>query len=730
MSRASERPVTPGRSWPLGVTVCGDAADGAAGGDSAGDAVNVAVWAPEATLVEFCLFDDEGSEERIPLPYRDGEVWHARVPGVSVGTRYGLRADGPNDPGTGRRFNRSKLLIDPYARSLDRPLRWDPLMAGYAAGPDDDLALDRRDSAPAVPKGVVTGAADGPDSSSNRPGHELADLVIYEAHLKGLTATHPDVPDELRGTYTGMAHPAVVEHLVSLGVTAVELLPLQAFFDDQYLVEKGLTNYWGYQPVAWFAPEPRYARADADAELRHLVHTLHEAGIEVIVDVVYNHTGEGDELGPTLSLRGLHNTGYYRLLDDGRHYVNDTGTGNTAAVERPMVLRLVLDSLRHWAERYGIDGFRFDLAAAVGRTGHGFDPFGAFFQAVQQDPVLGGLKLIAEPWDLGPGGYQLGRFPHPWSEWNDRFRDGVRRAWRGHPRWQGDLGARLLGSAHLFEHAGRSTTASVNFITAHDGFTLADLVSYSEKHNEANLEDNRDGHDDNLSDNLGVEGPSDDEGIVSARARRARGMLATLLVSQGVPMLLAGDEIGNGQGGNNNAYAQDNEVGWVDWASRDDGLCDFVRRLVDVRRRLPVLRQRTFLHGRERADGLRDVVWRRADGEEPTAEDWQDPHGGLIAVELRGAAGDPRGEAIDGAVFVIVNVGGDVDVAMPGEAGEGSALRAPVWRLEIDSARPQDEGLVEGGYRVLAQSVVVLSAVSSTSGPGEGRRGAAAPGSL
>ncbi len=690
------RRVTTGRPWPLGVTP--DA-----------DGMNVAVWAPAATRVEMCVFpDDAGTEERILLPHCDGGIWHAHIADLGPGTRYGLRADGPHRPAEGLRFNPAKLLIDPYARALEAPLRWHPLMSGYAVGPEDDLTVDERDSARVVPKCLVTVPTSGPDPASNRPHHALADLVIYETHLKGISATHPDVPEELRGTYAGMAHPAIVAHLTSLGVNAVELLPVQAFLDDSYLVGKGLSNYWGYQPIAWCAAEPRYARTghgvDADADLRRLVHTLHEAGIAVIVDMVFNHTGEGDELGPTLSLRGLDNTGYYRLLDGGRHYVNDTGTGNTVAADRPMVLRLILDSLRHWASHFGVDGFRFDLAATLGRTAHGFDPNAAFFQAVRQDPVLAEVILIAEPWDIGPGGYQLGHFPAPWSEWNDRFRDAVRRAWRGDALGQVGLGSRLLGSAGQFDHSGRRTTASVNFLTAHDGFTLADVVSYAAKHNEANGEQGRDGHSDNHSDNLGVEGPTGDPRIVAARARRVRGMLATLLVSQGVPMLLAGDELGNSQAGNNNAYAQDNEIGWVDWSCPDPELPGLVRRLIEVRRRLPVLRQRTFLHGRTRQDGHRDVVWRQADGSAPTHEDWHDPGNRTIAVVLRGAAGDPQGEALDDVAFVVLNLGADTEVRLP-ELDDGRR-----WGIQVDTARPEATGEAGEHYPMREQSVAVFSA--------------------
>ena len=681
---------TPGRPWPPGVT-----ADD--------DGVNVAVRSETAERIEFCVFGGDDVEHRFPLNYRDGHIHHAHLAGIAPGTRYGLRAYGPADPAAGLTFNPAKLLIDPYARALDGPLRWDPAMSGTAVDADGATAIDHRDSAAVVPKGIVTARVPGPDPHANRPGHPMSELVIYEAHVKGISATHPAVPPELRGTYAGMAHPAIIEHLTALGVNAVELLPVQAFLDDQYLVGKGLTNYWGYQPIAWFAPEPRYCRADAAAEFRYLVHTLHEAGIEVICDVVYNHTGEGDERGPTLSLRGLDNPVYYRLREAGR-YVDDTGTGNTVAANRQPVLQLILDSLRYWATEFGVDGFRFDLAAALGRTRHGFDADCRLLAALRQDPVLGGLKLIAEPWDLGPGGYQLGHFPYPFSEWNDRFRDGVRRVWRGDATLgDADLGSRLLGSASLVDHSARPATSSVNFVTAHDGFTLADLVAYSHKHNDANGEDNRDGHDHNHSDNLGVEGPSDDPAVIEARARRVRAVLATLLVAQGVPMLMAGDEFGNSQGGNNNAYAQDNPIGWLDWSAPDTELLGFVRTLIALRRRLPVLRQRTFLHGRQRADGQRDAVWLTADGGEPTAQHWNDPDQPAVGVALRGAAGDPAGEQLDGLALVIVNAGPDVAFALPDSGGRD-------WHLAVDSARPHDPAVPTDSYPVLSQSVVVLTA--------------------
>jgi len=684
-----------GRPWPLGVTV-----------DSAG--VNVAVHAPEASAVYFCLFPDggQGPEQRLALPYFQDGIWHAHFSGIRAGTHYGLRADGKFDPHNGQRFNVQKLLIDPYARLLDRPVRYDELMNGTQrpSGKELDEELDVRDSAPVVPKGIITGPPTGPDPASNRPGHDLADLVIYETHLKGISASHPEVPAPLRGTYAGMGHRAVIEHLQALGVSAVELLPVQTFLDDEHIVEKSLSNYWGYQPVAWFAPEPRYAQADAVAELRQLVHTLHEAGIEVILDVVYNHSGEGAEHGPTLNLRGLDNTGYYRLAEDQRHYINDAGTGNTLAVYSPRVLRLALDSLRYWAQTFGVDGFRFDLATAVARGPHGFEAQGSFLQAIAQDPVLAELKLIAEPWDLGPGGYQLGNFPAPFAQWNDRFRDGVRRVWRGEVLGEANFGSLLLGSADYFDHSGRTTAAGINFISAHDGFTLRDTVSYSHKHNEANGEENRDGHNENYSDNFGVEGATEDPAIVQSRKLRMRGLLATLLLAQGVPMLLAGDEMGNSQSGNNNAYAQDNELGWLDWSEPDRELLDYVRRLIDARRRLPLLRQHGFLHGQLRADGLPDVRWWRPDRSSPAPEDWKNSDFRSLAVQLRGAAHTPRGEALAGSVLIIFNLGEDCEFELPSPDGTDH------WQIEVDSASlEQPAGVISGHYAAKAHSVVVLS---------------------
>jgi len=703
MTQAPALDTTAGRPWPLGVTV-----------DASG--ANVAVYAPKARAAYFCWFPegDDAEEHRLALPYVQDGIWHAHFGGIGADTRYGLRADGEYLPEAGLRFNVNKLLIDPYARSLDRPVRYHELMDGalrpaatdHVDDGDSGLAAqpDPEDSAPVVPKGIITAELSGPDPASNRPHHELADLVIYESHLKGLTATHPGVPAEIRGTYAGMGHPAIIEHLRSLGVNAVEFLPVQAFIDDEHIVEQGLTNYWGYQPVAWFAPEPRYAQNDAMAEFRQLVHTLHEAGIEVILDVVYNHSGEGGEQGPTLNLRGLDNAGYYRLAEDPRHYINDAGTGNTLAVYSPMTLRMVLDSLRYWAQTFGVDGFRFDLATSVARSPQGFEPEGTFLQSIAQDPVLAELKLIAEPWDLGPGGYQLGNFPSPFAQWNDRFRDGIRRVWRGEILGAANFGSLLLGSADFFDHSGRNATSGINFISAHDGFTLRDAVTYSQKHNEANGEENRDGHDENYSDNFGVEGPTDEPGILQGRSLRVRGLLATLLLAQGVPMLLAGDEFGNSQQGNNNAYAQDNELGWIDWSSQDHELTVFVRDLIELRRRFPHLRQHGFLHGQQRADGHRDVRWFCPDGSSPDAEHWQDPEFRSLALQLRGAAGGPRGEALAGSVLVIFNFGDECEFTLP-DPDEGAS-----WCLELDSAEPEVSAHdVAGSYLMQGHSVAVLS---------------------
>lgn len=625
--------------------------------------MKIELWAPRASRTWLCTFDGQGQETRYELTEREGEYWVGTFDFLRPGTPYGFRAEGPDSS-----FQPEKLLLDPAATMIEGPLVWNPLLSQDSG----------EDSAPALPKSLVAGQPqDGLDPASNRPKTPWDQTVILEAHVKGLTKTHPLIPEELRGTYAALAEPALLDYLQELGITALELLPVQAFLDDQYVLGRQLSNYWGYQPLAFSALDPRYAAGQqtgqqADAQFRQAVQALHERGIEVILDVVFNHSGEGDQTGPTISLRGINDAGYYVKNPDSS-YANDTGTGNTLAVYRPQVLRLVLDSLRFFAQRYGVDGFRFDLALTLGRTPTGFDPAGPFFQAIAQDPVLRDLKMIAEPWDIGPGGYRLGDFAHPWREWNDTYRDSVRKAWRGDYGSIGSLASALLGTAQKFDHSYRPATSSINFLTAHDGFTLQDVVSYSQKHNEANGEGNRDGHNDNHSDNLGCEGPSTDPQILAARARRVRAMLATLLFSQGVPMLLAGDEQGNSQQGNNNAYCQDNELTWLNWEQADRDLTAYVAELLTLRRRFPQLRQKDFLHGDR-------VRWWRADGRPVEGADWHDAGFRCFQVQLDD-------------LLVVVNTGDSEELTLP----EPDAGRR--WQLCFAS----DRGL--------AQSVRLYQAV-------------------
>ena len=678
-----------GRPWPLGATFDGEG-------------VNFALFSAHAEKVELCLFSPDGRREiaRLPLSARDGDIWHLKVNGLLPGQLYGYRVHGPYQPEQGHRFNPNKLLIDPYARKLEGRLKWSDAVMGYRVGSArGDLSFDSRDSAFAMPKSVVVGHNFnwGPDAPPERP---LTETLIYEAHVKGLTMRHPGVEEGLRGSFLGVASDAVIEHLLKLGVTAVELLPVHAFLDDRFLVNKGLSNYWGYQTIGFFAPDPRYLAKGALWEFAAMVRRLHAAGLEVILDVVYNHTGEGDETGPTLSFRGIDNRSYYRLTEGGRRYANMTGTGNTLDLGHPMVLRMVMDSLRYWVEVMHVDGFRFDLASTLGREEDHFDASGAFFDTIRQDPVLTRVKLIAEPWDVGPEGYRLGAFPHPFLEWNDKFRDDVRRFWRGDAGGTGDLARRLLGSAERFDHNSRAATSSVNLVTAHDGFTLTDLVSYARKHNLPNGEDNRDGHNDNHSDNMGQEGPSAEPRIVAARALRRRNLLATLFLSQGTPMLLGGDEIGNSQAGNNNAYCQDNPVGWLDWETPDAAMTAFVGRLAELRRSLPVLRQKGFLHADIRAaDGRPDVAWRLACGRAPSAQDWHSPQVRCLCVELRLDAGQP--DAGESPVFMAFNAGEALPLVLP-EAPSG-------WIRLLDTTRPEAAPeRVRGGLEAPARSVLVF----------------------
>jgi glycogen operon protein len=665
-----------------------------------GAGVNFAVFSAHADKMELCLFSEDGKKERarIVLPERTGPVWHGYLAGLPVGTVYGYRAHGAYAPERGHRFNANKLLMDPYTRELRGTWTNDPATSGFVEG-EGDLSFDPRNSAPFVAKSVVSDPALFQGLAAGRHTPSDRDL-IYEAHPKGLTQTHPGVAGDLRGTYEGLASAEMLEHLSALGVRAVELLPVHSFLDDRFLTERGLRNYWGYNSLGFFAPEPRYFGPEGLIGFRRMVDRFHAAGIEVILDVVYNHTAEGDEFGPTLCYRGLDNASYYRLMaGQPRHYVNDTGCGNTLNVAHPYVLRMVLDSLRFWVECMGVDGFRFDLATTMGREDHGFDPRGGFFDALRQDPVLAEVRMIAEPWDIGPGGYQLGQFPHEFAEWNDSYRDTVRRYWRNDPHSAQELAARLLGSADRFDRDGRRATSSVNFVSAHDGFTLADLTRYSRRHNEANTEKNRDGHNSNYSDNCGVEGETGDPQIIARRARRQRNLLATLFLSQGTPMLLAGDEIGNSQGGNNNAYCQDNETGWLDWDRADRGLQGFVAHLSAFRRANPVLRQTRFLHGDTRADGLADVEWRDFDG---GPLPWRDPGLDNLCLILRGAADAPEGEA--GAAFLVFNRGDAAGEVMLPDAPEGSA-----WHRAVDTDRlEQDARIARDTAQVAGDSVVAF----------------------
>ncbi len=666
--------IWPGEPYPLGATY-----------DGMG--TNFSLFSEVAERVELCLFDDENHETRVDLPEVSALCWHGYLPNTGPGQRYGFRVHGPRDLYAGKRCNPHKLLLDPYAKAVDGGTDWDEAVFGYRFGaPDGDV--NDLDSARFVGKSVVPNPYFdwANDRHPRTPWHET---VVYEVHVKGFTATHPKIPADMRGTYAGLATPEAIDHLLTLGVTAVELLPVHEFVNDAHLVEQGLSNYWGYNSIGFLAPHHAYSSSGTLGqqvqEFKQMVLRLHDAGIEVILDVVYNHTGEGNHLGPMLSFKGIDNAAYYRLMpQDRRHYMDYTGTGNTMNMRHPHVLQLLMDSLRYWITEMHVDGFRFDLAAALARELHDVDKLSAFFDLIQQDPVVSQVKLIAEPWDVGEGGYQVGNFPPLWSEWNGKYRDTMRDFWRGQHKSLGEVAYRLTGSPDLYESNGRRPKASINFVTAHDGFTLADLVSYNEKHNEANGEGNRDGENHNRSWNSGVEGPTDDPTVLELRARQQRNFLATILLSQGVPMLLGGDELGRTQRGNNNGYCQDNEVSWYDWTNADESLLNFTGWLIRFRRDHEVFRRRRWFQGRSiRGKGLVDIAWFRLDGEEMSDDDW---HGSAttLGMFLNGealASPDARGEQlVDDSFIVLFNAHFEaVRFVLPRTWGEH-------WEVVLDTA--------------------------------------------
>ncbi|AOF87323.1 glycogen debranching enzyme GlgX [Hydrogenophaga sp. RAC07] len=693
----------PGKPYPRGATW-----------DGMG--VNFALFSESAERVELCLFDASGRNEiaRLALREQTDQVFHGYLPQARPGLLYGYRVYGPYRPQDGHRFNGNKLLLDPYARNIVGAIRWHDALFGYRVGsPQADLSFDRRDSAPYLPRCKVIESAFtwGDDRPPNVPWHET---VIYELHVAGFTRLHPDVPPALRGTYAGLACAPVIDHFKRLGVTTIELMPVHSFLDDRHLVEKGLRNYWGYNTIGYFAPEHRYSASGKVSEFKTMVRTMHEAGIEVILDVVYNHTAEGNELGPTLAFRGIDNASYYRLAHDSlRHYQDFTGCGNTLNMQHPRVLQLLMDSLRYWVTEMHVDGFRFDLASALARELHAVDRLSAFFDILRQDPVLSRVKLIAEPWDLGSGGYQVGNFPVGWAEWNDKYRDTMRAYWKGEGGVIGEFAQRLTGSSDLYNRSSRKPYASINFIAAHDGFTIADVVSYNDKHNEANGEDNRDGHSHNLSWNCGVEGPTDDVDVRALRARQQRNFITTLLLSQGVPMLLAGDEMGRTQRGNNNAYCQDNAISWLDWTPSDDqrSLLAFTQRVMALRAAHPVFRRRDFFQGRPlHGSTVRDIVWLQPHGTEMGEQEWGQDHARALAVFLSGDGlneVDGRGRAVRDDSFVVMFNADSNEVRFVLPPG----LVAPTGELLIDTSfgadRP-DTAFDSGQPYVLAARSLAL----------------------
>jgi isoamylase len=696
--------VWPGTAYPLGATYDGSG-------------TNFAIFSEAAEKVELCLFDEDGTETRIPVRESDAFVWHCYLPNVQPGQRYGYRVHGEYNPARGKRNNHNKLLLDPYAKATTGQIDWNPSLFAYNF--DDPKSRNDQDSAPHMMLGVVVNPFF--DWAGDRPLRTTySESVIYEAHVKGLTQLQEAVPEEQRGTYAGVAHPSVIEHLQKLGVTALELMPVHQFVNDNTLVEKGLGNYWGYNTIGFFAPHSSYSSTGELGlqvqEFKGMVRSLHAAGIEVILDVVYNHTAEGNHLGPTLSFKGIDNEAYYRLEDgDKTFYTDYTGTGNTLNVRHPHTLQLIMDSLRYWATEIHVDGFRFDLASALARDFYDVDRLSTFFELVQQDPIVSQVKLIAEPWDVGPGGYQVGNFPPQWSEWNGKFRDTVRDFWRGESSTLGEFASRFTGSADLYEHSGRRPVASINFVTAHDGFTLRDLVSYNEKHNDANGEDNRDGESHNRSWNSGVEGPSDDPEILGLRARQQRNFIATLLLSQGVPMILHGDELGRTQQGNNNTYAQDSELSWINWEHADLPLVEFTAAVSRLRKEHPTFRRSRFFDGRpvRRGEGepLPDIVWLNCDGSEMQPEDWDLNLNLRIGVFLNGNGireRDARGhEVTDVNFLVLFNGDHDVEFTLPSEE------YSPAWEIVVDTGGEGADTIPRPAgakMTLVARSLIVLRA--------------------
>jgi isoamylase len=712
-----------------------------------GEGVNFALFSEHAEKVELCLFDPHGRHEieRIPVRWRTDQIWHCYLPDARPGLLYGYRVHGPYDPKNGQRFNPYKLLLDPYAKQIAGAVRWSDALYGYHVGsPREDLLMDRRDSAAGMPKCQVidTAFSWGDDRPPRTPWH---DTVIYEAHVKGFTWNHPDVPTQYRGTYAGLASHAVIEHLKRLGVTAIELMPVHAFIDDRVLAAKGLRNYWGYNSIGFFAPEMRYSASGRVSEFKSMVKRFHSAGIEMILDVVYNHTAEGNRLGPTLNFRGIDNRAYYRLMPDNpREYMDFTGCGNTLNMIQPRVLQLIMDSLRYWALEMHVDGFRFDLASALARELYDVNRLSAFFEVVNQDPVLSRMKLIAEPWDLGAGGYQVGNFPPGWTEWNGKYRDSVRSYWRGDGGLIGELAYRLTGSSDLYERSGRRPYASINFVTCHDGLTLHDLVSYNDKHNEANLEDNRDGESHNRSWNCGIEGPTDDSGVNALRARQKRNLIATLLLSQGVPMILGGDEMGRTQRGNNNAYCQDNETSWVDWklSPADREMLEFVREVLALRGSHPSFRRRSFFEGRPiKSAAIKDLTWLTPEGREMTDEEWNQSFARCLGMYLAGNAigeDDEHGRPIvDDDFLLLLNSHHErIDFAIPSMPERSS------WAVTLDTSRDGGSGnprlfeagdlfplegrsfaLLIGGRARTGGGRYAIAAVADAAAPDEPRRG-------